>query len=43
MSDDDMDNGDDGGSEMEAPPAPSADTGDPIDDFFGITKAGSTV
>ena len=38
-----MDNGDDGGSEMEAPPAPSADTGDPIDDFFGITKAGSTV
>ncbi len=43
MSDDDMDNGDDGGSEMEAPPAPSADSGDPIDDFFGITKAGSTV
>ena len=42
MSDDDGQN-DDGGSEMEAPPAPSADTGDPIDDFFGITKAGSTV
>ena len=49
MSDDDMENGDDGESETEAPPAPEAapapeaGPGDAVDDFFGITKAGSTV
>ena len=42
MSDDDMENGGDEGSEMEAPAA-AAGSGDPLDDFFGITKAGSTV
>ena len=49
MSDDDMENGDDGGSEMEAPAAPEAapateaGMSDTLDDYFGITKAGSTV
>ena len=49
MSDDDMENGDDEGSEMETPaapeaaPAPEAGSGDALDDYFGITKAGSTV
>ena len=42
MSDDDMENGGDEGSEMEAPAA-AAGSGDPLDDYFGITKAGSTV
>ena len=43
MSDDDMENGDDGGSEMEAPAATEAGMSDALDDYFGITKAGSTV
>ncbi|SVA95027.1 uncharacterized protein METZ01_LOCUS147881, partial [marine metagenome] len=43
MSDDDMENGDDEGSEMEAPATAEAGMSDTLDDFFGITKAGSTV
>ena len=43
MSDDDMENGGDEGSGMDAPPAPAAETGDFLEDTFGITKAGSTV
>ena len=43
MSDDYMENGGDEGSGMDAPPAPAAETGDFLEDTFGITKAGSTV
>ena len=43
MSDDDTENGGDEGSGMDAPPAPAAETGDFLEDTFGITKAGSTV
>ncbi len=44
MSDDDTQNSDDGGSEMEAPVASSGNgfMGQ-IDDYFGISKAGSSV
>ncbi len=40
MSDDYMENGGDEGSGMDAPPAPAAETGDFLEDTFGITKAG---
>ena len=43
MSDDDTENGGDEGSGMDAPSAPAAETGDFLEDTFGITKAGSTV
>ena len=42
MSDDDMENSGDEDSGMDAPSAP-AETGDFLEDTFGITKAGSTV
>ena len=44
MSDDDIQNGDDGGAAMEAP-ATSSGGGfmSQIDDYFGISKAGSSV
>jgi len=43
MSDDDMENGGDEDSGMEAPAEMETATGDFLEDTFGITKAGSTV